>query len=102
MPPANGSGSSPSAAPASTTEEERLTREMILQLKLGRIGSGYFRDKFGVDILERFAEPFGKLEERGMLRVLEDGIELSRQGLLRVDTLLPEFYDERYRGARYT
>ncbi len=85
-----------------TTDDERLTREMILQLKLGRIGSGYFRDKFGVDILERFAEPFARLEERGMLKVRDGGVELSREGLLRVDSLLPEFYDERYYGARYT
>jgi oxygen-independent coproporphyrinogen-3 oxidase len=97
-----GAGELPLGRARQTSDEERLTREMILQLKLGRIGSGYFRDKFGVDILERYAQPFAKLEERGMLRVLDDGIELSRQGLLRVDTLLPEFYDERYRGARYT
>ena len=30
------------------------------------------------------------------------GATLTRQGLLRVDTLLPEFYDERYQNARYT
>lgn len=85
-----------------TTEDERLTRELILQLKLGAIGTGYFRDKFDVDILERFAEPFAKLQERGMLTVGDDGVTLSRQGLLRVDTLLPEFYAPEYYGARYT
>ena len=29
-----------------TTPEERLTREMILQLKLGKMETGYFREKF--------------------------------------------------------
>ena len=85
-----------------TTKDEQLTREMILQLKLGKIGSAYFQKKFGVDILERYSEPFGRLAGRGMLEVQADGVELSRQGLLRVDTLLPEFYDERYYGGRYT
>ena len=37
-----------------------------------------------------------------MLEVKDGSVELSRQGLLRVDTLLPEFYDDRYFGARYT
>ena len=32
-----------------TTSDERLTREMILQLKLGEIHPSYFNDKFGVD-----------------------------------------------------
>ena len=30
-----------------TTPEEQLIREMILQLKLGKIKTGYFREKFG-------------------------------------------------------
>ena len=45
------------------------------------------------------------LVERVKFGMLEDGTEeirLTRQGLLRVDSLLPEFYAERYRGARYT
>jgi oxygen-independent coproporphyrinogen-3 oxidase len=87
-----------------------LRRELILQLKLGRVEAAPFAEKFGVDVLERFAPALEGLERRGMLRVVrsEDGrsgggrIELSRVGLLRVDTLLPELYDERYRGTRYT
>ena len=85
-----------------TTADERLTRELILQLKLGRIGTRYFREKFGVDVLERFADPLARLADRGMLEIRGDEVVVSRQGLLRVDMLLPEFYDERYRGARYT
>ena len=84
------------------TDEERLVREMILQLKLGRIETGYFRDKFGVDILERFGEAYGKLRDYGMLEFDTQSITLSRDGLLRVDQLLPEFYDEKYRNSRYT
>ena len=84
------------------TEDERLTREFILQLKLGWIDPDYFRHKFGADPRQRFGEALARLDERGLLSADPDEIRLSREGLLRVDSLLPEFYAERYRNARYT
>lgn len=87
------------------TDRERLTREMILQLKLGTLPAAYFGEKFGADVIADFAPAWQKLEEEGMLRV-EGGIGgrivLTRAGLLQVDRLLPSFYDDRYRNARYT
>ena len=85
-----------------TSRAERLVRELILQLKLGRITAAYFRDKFGVDILEKFRPAFDRLEKRGMLSRTRAAVELSRPGLLQVDSLLPEFYAASYRKARYT
>ena len=38
------------------TPHQLLVREMILQLKTGQLDAGYFRDKFGVDILDEFRE----------------------------------------------
>jgi len=96
------SGHLPISRALETSPSQRLVREMILQLKLGRMSAAYFRDKFGVEILERFAAPFNKLRDEGMLDFSGDRIELSRRGLLRVDFLLPEFYDAEYRNARYT
>jgi oxygen-independent coproporphyrinogen-3 oxidase len=84
------------------TDEERMTREMILQLKLGSIAAPYFLDKFGVDVLERFRPAYERLESDGMLNVTGDGVRMTRKGLLRVDQLLPNFYDSKYRNARYT
>ncbi len=84
------------------TADERVTREMILQLKLGHLETDYFRKKFGVDLLAIHKEALDRLAGRNMLRVEGQTVVLSRQGLLRVDTLLPEFYDPKYRGARYT
>ncbi len=85
-----------------TTARDRLTREMILQLKLGRIGAGYFREKFGENILDLFEEQWRGYQEQGYLN-LEDGqVTLTREGLLRVDSLLPAFYQDHHRGARYT
>lgn len=75
-----------------TTGEERMIREFILQMKLGRVESGYFRDKFGVEILERFAGPLGELTQEGLLTVNDGRIELNRDGLLCVDNLLHDFF----------
>ncbi len=84
------------------SDRERLTREMILQLKLGAIRPDYFKRKFGADIVAEFEGPFRKLETGGMLALDAEEIRLTRQGLLRVDTLLPEFYAPEYQNARYT
>ncbi len=85
-----------------TSEDERLVREMILQLKLGHIEPAYFDAKFGVDIRSTFRPGWERLEAEGMLNVRPDSIVLTREGLLQVDRLLPTFYAEAYRGGRYT
>jgi oxygen-independent coproporphyrinogen-3 oxidase len=86
------------------TASERLTREMILQLKLGKISPSYFETKFNADILDIFAEAYEKLQNDGMLRVnaASDEIQLTQRGLLRVDSLLPAFYAPEYQNTRYT
>jgi len=86
----------------STSPGEQLTREMILQLKTGSIRTDYFRDKFGVDILERYDGAFERLTARDMLRIDAQTIRVTPAGMLQVDSLLPEFYDPEFRNARYT
>jgi len=81
---------------------ELLIREMILQLKTGRLEAGYFARKFSTDILERFAEPFHQLADDGHLTITPHGVELTRAGLLQVDRLLPAFFEPQHRGTRYT
>lgn len=86
------------------TDDEKLTREMILQLKLGKIRPSYFRAKFNVDILKIYADAYQKLQNDGMLVIKSesDEIQLTERGLLRVDSLLPEFYAPEYQNTRYT
>ncbi|MDA2938663.1 coproporphyrinogen III oxidase, partial [Acidobacteria bacterium AH-259-A15] len=84
------------------TDEERLIRELILQMKLGGISRKYFQAKFEVDICERFAEPIGALQEAGFLQRSGDDVMLSREGLLCVDRLLPGFFLPKHQNARYT
>ena len=49
------------------TDEERLIRELVLQLKLGSMRPQYFRDKYHVNILERFSDQFASLAAEGEL-----------------------------------
>ncbi len=84
------------------TNRERLTRELILQMKMGRIEPRSFLEKFGVDVLSVFRDAFARLEAEGMLTAAPDAVTLTPQGILRADSLLPEFYDAKYRNARYT
>lgn len=86
-----------------TEGDDLLTRELILQMKLGNLDLQPIRTKYGVDPLERFGDVFQSLEDDGMLRIRDRRhVELSRPGLLRVDSLLSNFYAERYQNARYT
>jgi oxygen-independent coproporphyrinogen-3 oxidase len=75
-----------------TTREERMIREFILQMKLGRVRTAYFRDKFGTDIFARFAAPLAQIQAEGLLSIEGDSIILTRDGLLCVDNLLHDFF----------
>jgi oxygen-independent coproporphyrinogen-3 oxidase len=81
---------------------EQLTRELVLQMKTGRLDAAYFRGKYGVEILSTFSEAFANLQKKGHVHVNGDQITLTRAALLRADALLPMFFDPRYRDIRYT
>ena len=84
-------------------KEERLIRELVLQLKLGRVRPPYFSEKYGIDILERFAQPIASLAGSGYIaEASREVISLTRAGLLRVDALLPRFFQPQHAGIRYT
>jgi oxygen-independent coproporphyrinogen-3 oxidase len=97
-----GAGELPLSRAYAMTPHQALIRELILQLKLGRIDAGYFRGKFGVDIRREFDEALTSLRMDDYLIVEGDRIELTREGLLRVDALLPRFFEPAHRGIRYT
>ena len=84
------------------TDRQRLIREMILQMKLGRLDADYFRRKFGQPITSTFASAFDALQNDGLLALHGDEILLSRAGLLRVDSLLPRFFEPEFQNVRYT
>jgi oxygen-independent coproporphyrinogen-3 oxidase len=85
------------------TDRERLIRELVLQLKRGAVRPEYFAVKFGVDIRATFADAWRSIARDGWLAEdRADRVALTRDGLLRVDTLLPRFFLEEHRGVRYT
>jgi oxygen-independent coproporphyrinogen-3 oxidase len=85
------------------TPDERLIREFILQLKLGSIAPGYFKDKYRVDVHDRFREGLESLQADGYLSACTaERVALTREGLLRVDGLIKRFFLPEHRGIRYT
>jgi oxygen-independent coproporphyrinogen-3 oxidase len=96
-----GSGEPPIYRALTPAPQERLIRELILQFKLGHVSLRYFRDKFRVDLREEFAAALGTLREWGYLSESQGELRLSRDGLLRVDRLVHEFFLPEHRDARY-
>lgn len=83
--------------------EERLIREFVLQLKRGANSPMYFARKYGVDVLSRFAGALNSLRDDGYLAdATTERIALTREGLMRVDVLLPRFFLPEHAGIRYT
>ena len=84
------------------SEEERMIREFVLQLKLGAVRPDYFQRKYDVDVVERFQPTLDVLAGERLLNATRDLISLTREGLLRVDSFLPRFFLPQHMGLRYT
>jgi coproporphyrinogen III oxidase-like Fe-S oxidoreductase len=84
------------------TAEEKMIREFVLQLKLGSIKPAYFAGKYGVDVLSRYRGQLQELAEEGLATTSSDRVTLTRDGLLRVDSLLPRFFKPEHATVRYT
>ncbi len=94
-------GELPIARAMPVSDRELFIREFVLQLKLGHSDFAYFRDKFGIDVAAEYAEQLQQHESNGMLALENGGARLTRDGLLQVDRLLPSFFLEEHREARY-
>jgi oxygen-independent coproporphyrinogen-3 oxidase len=84
------------------TPHQLLVREMILQLKSGRLDAGYFRDKFAAEIIDQWRDVWDGYARDGYLSIDGDIIKLTRDGLLRADGLLPAFFEAEHQDVRYT
>lgn len=86
-----------------TNAEERFVREFILKLKLGLVRASFYRQKYGEDVLTRFAGQLAYMQKEGFAEIKGDEIRLTRDGLLQVDRLCHEFFLPQHRQyARYT
>jgi oxygen-independent coproporphyrinogen-3 oxidase len=81
--------------------DERLIREFILQLKLSKVDTSYFANKFGVDPRERFKSHLDTLVHQGFIAITGTTITLTRDALLQVDRLLHGFFLTKHANARY-
>ena len=79
-----------------------MIREFVLQLKLGSIQPSYFAAKYREDVTARYREQFAELADEGYLTTGPDRVALTREGLLRVDSLLPRFFRPEHATVRYT
>lgn len=80
------------------TEEEQMIREFVLQLKLGKLKTAYFQDKYGVNVIDRFNGALMEWKEHDYLNFDTDEVRLTREGLLRADSLLPAFFLPEHQG----
>lgn len=84
------------------TQHQLLVREMVLLLKRGFLELDYFREKFSVDILDRWRDVWEGYERDGLAEIRPDQIRLTREGLMRADSLLPAFFEPEHQNVRYT
>jgi oxygen-independent coproporphyrinogen-3 oxidase len=85
------------------TPEERMRREFVLQLKLGRLRPAYFAEKYGADVLSTFSAQIAALRSEGYVdEATAERLALTREGLMRVDSLLPRFFLPQHTNIRYT
>ena len=72
-----------------------------MQWKLGRVSPLYFQSKFGVDIRQRFKDILEKWKEAGDLLEKEGELLLTRDALLRIDSMLHDFFLPQHQNAKY-
>ena len=56
----------------------------------------------GYEILDEWRDVWNEHAREGMLNIDGDRIELTREGLLHADALLPPFFEPEHQGVRYT
>lgn len=75
------------------TRRELLIREAVLCLKRGWLDTTRLAKKYGIDPLEVWAPQWQTLAEDGFVDLTSGQPRLTREGLLRVDSLLNRFFD---------
>ncbi len=85
------------------TAHQLLVRELILQLKTGRLDSRLFpRQVWNRHHRRTGATPGSNSPRRATCGSTPSRWTLTRAGLLRVDALLPAFFEPEHRSVRYT
>jgi oxygen-independent coproporphyrinogen-3 oxidase len=86
-------GRLPIARGLKASSRELLIREVVLGLKRGRLDTIRLARKYGIDPLLEWRGHWEGLAAAGAIEAVASPIVLTRQGLLRVDALLPRFFE---------
>ena len=81
--------------------QEAMIRQFVLKMKLGHLETRPFRDRFGVDVTERWGRELSLFRDHGLLSFDRERIELTRDGLLQVDRMLHAFFLPEHTNIRY-
>ena len=84
------------------TAHQLLIRELVLLMKEGQVELGRLNQKYGVNVQQEFATALKNQQAAGYLNLDGDILKLTRKGLLQVDSLLPEYFEQQHRAVRYT
>ena len=55
-----------------------------------------------MDVVEKWSNVWDQYEADGLVTIGDPRIELTRDALLKVDTLLPAFFEPAHQDVRYT
>lgn len=82
-------------------ELEQLVRLLVLQLKLGEADLASLSAQFDIDVAALYAPSWESLIANRWARWNGHRVRLTREGLLRVDRLLPSFYLPNHQDKTY-
>jgi oxygen-independent coproporphyrinogen-3 oxidase len=82
------------------TRRQLLIRELVLGLKKGTVDTRRLTAKFELDPLVEWAAAWERLAREGWLEPAGPEPRLTRAGLLRIDSLLPAFFEPADGGER--
>ena len=74
------------------SREEALIRQLVLQLKLGRVSFDYFATEFSVELEALFKVQLETLKNQKFIKIENRSIVVETKGLLKVDEWLKIFY----------
>jgi coproporphyrinogen III oxidase-like Fe-S oxidoreductase len=84
------------------TSHQLMIREFVLLMKEGHVDLARINRRYGVDLQDEFAVPFRNQQLAGYVEYNDLELRLTRKGLLQVDSLLPEYFEQQHRSVRYT
>lgn len=96
-----GAGGLPVSRALPISRQEAMIRQFVLKMKLGHLETGPFRERFGVDVTERWEDALELFRKHGLLAFDRSAIDLTREGLLQVDRLLHAFFLPQHTNIRY-